>query len=216
MARKKAQPKMERPLTIFDGDKYFDVAFSTRERMALERKLEDHCGYGADSWPPESSRRRFGIGDHMGFERDILHPAEEVVWPVFVEQGYTYEQDYPRLRSYALIHICRELGIDYRSFAKNMPKLSIAGFIEHAKRSCPEFRVPRNKVEQAIQEHKLRAVWSDWMEVECERTGCTCDSHWLCNDRFEHCDYAAIMKCIAEFNQTRPKLAPPKLVWSQD
>lgn len=216
-ATQTAHPRNRAPaLTIWDGEKYFDAAFNTKERMALERKLADHCGYGADSWPPESSRRRLGISDHMGFEHDILHPAEEVVWPVFIQQGFTYEQDYPRLRSYALIHISREIGFDYHGFAKNAPKLPIDGFISHAKHCCPGFKSPRNRIERTIQEHKLKAIWSDWREVECERTGCAFESHWLCGDRFVEPDFAAIIAEIAAHNATRPKYAPPRLVFSRE
>jgi hypothetical protein len=197
---KKIRPgKITKKPTIWDGDRYFDATFTANEFEALRRKLMDVCGYD----------------NYISFEYDIFRPAEEAVWPVFKAQGLDYERDNSKLCDYALIYICKQLGVEYRSFAANAPKLPIDGFIERAKRLFPEFRHPRNAIELKIQEHKLHGAWVDWQDEECRRTGCTCESHWLCSDRFVDCDYAAILRQIAEYNQDRPKFAPPKLVYSR-
>jgi len=117
-----------------------------------------------------------------------------------------YHCDEDRLCDYALIHICRQLQVDYKSFAKNLPKLPIDGFIASAKLAFPEFRRPRNKVEFKIQEHKLHLLWCDWHGEECARTGCKNEHHWLCSDRFAKRDYPAILQEIAAHNERRPKL----------
>lgn len=202
MAKRKVTREATRPPTIWDGEKYFDATFTALERRALRDKLIDVCGYGA--------------GNYCGFERAIEGPAQDTVWPVFVAEGFEYERDHARLCDYALIHVCRELGIDYKSFAANVPKLSIAGFIECAKRAFPDFKRPRNKIEATIQEHKLHLLWCDWHEEECARTGCTCKHHWLCGDRFAMRDYPAILEQVAAHNRTRPRFAPLKLVHSRD
>jgi hypothetical protein len=204
MARKKAAQVTSRPLTTADGVKYFDATFTAKERETLRRKLMDLCGY------------RSRPAGHICFERDILQPAEDLVWPAFVGAGLTYDADRDRLDDYTLIHICRELEFDYKAFAANTPKLPIDGFVECAKRAFPEFKHPRNVIETKIQEHKLHALWCDWSGDECVRTGCTCESHWLCSDRFVKPDYSKIIGQIAEHNETRPKFAPPKLVYSRD
>jgi len=209
MARKKVARPVSKPPTIWDGDRYFDARFTNKEFINLRAKLMEVCGYG-----PRSDRH--GGGNYMGFEVDIYRPAEDVIWPAFKAQGLDHRRDHSRLCDYTIIHVCRELGFDYHAFAANAPKLSIDGFIAHAKRAFPEFKQPRKQIERAIQEHKLHAAWIDWMDAECSRTGCACESHWLCHDRFVDRDYPAILKEIAAYNETRPKYAPPKLVYSRD
>jgi hypothetical protein len=207
IAKKKVTRKVTRPPTIWDGDRYFDATFTAKERLVLQHKLVDICGYGANE------RRRSNL---IGFDYEIFRPAQDAIWAAFRAQGLEYERDHARLCDWTYIHICRELGFDYRGFAANVPKLPIDGFIECAKRCFPEFKSARNKIERTIQEHKLHAAWTDWMDEECVRTGCTCDSHWLCSDRFVDRDYPAILEQIAAYNETRPKFAPPKLVYSRD
>lgn len=207
-AADKRRRKVSKPLTIWDGDKYFDAKFTENERGDLRDRLMDVCGYGkADGL----------IGrNFMGFEYDIERPAQDVVWPAFCAQGLTYERDHGRLSDYALIHICRELQIEYKTFARNAPKLPIDGFIECAKRSFPEFKRPRNKIEAKIQHHKLYALWVDWLDEECPRLGCSCEHHWQCHDRFVERDHRQIIAAIAAYNETRPKLPALKMVYSRD
>lgn len=206
MARKSIQKATQaHPLTIRDGRKYFDAKFTGEERDALRKRLMEICGYG-----PETDCSSIKVHDYLGFEHDILRPAEEEIWPAFRAQGLDYHRDGGRFCDYALIHICRQLEIDYKAFAKNEPELSIEGFIAFAKRAFPEFRRPRNKIEFKIQEHKLHLLWCDWHSEECARTGCTKTGHWLCLDRFANRDYAAILKQIAKHNETRPRLIAGK------
>lgn len=208
MTSKRRRKKANEPLSMWDADQYFDATFTEKERSVLRRRLMQVCGYG-----PETCS--FG-GNFVGFDYDIERPAQDSIAAVFTAQGLCYRRDYARFADYGLIHICRELGIDHRSYAANVPKRSIDKFVEFAKRSFPEFKRPRNKIERKIQEHKLHAAWCDWSKEECPRTGCTSDDHWLCSDRFVDRDYAAIIEQVAVYNETRPKFAPPKLVYSRD
>ncbi len=208
MAKRTVPRRTKRALTVWDGDKYFDATFTSKERSELRDKLMDICGYG--------STPRIPFGNFTGFEFEIERPAEDVVWPVFTRQGLTYDRNRDKLSDYALIHICRELGVDYHAFAAYVPRLPIEGFIAYAKRCFPDFKIARNKIERTIQEHKLHLAWVDWMPDECTRNGCEADSHWLCHDRFEERDYPTILLEIAKHNETRPKFAPPKLVYSAD
>jgi len=199
--------KMPTPVTMWDGPKYFDAVFTDEERIQLREKLMDVCGFGA---------RRNGYRNYVGFEHDIEYPAQDEVWKAFCSFGFTYEKDSDKLRDYALIHVCRQLEIDYKQFAKNAPKLSIDGFIASAKMAFPDFKRPRNKVELKIQEHKLHQLWCDWQDDECVRTKCVKESHWLCSDRYAARDYDAILGEIARYNMGRPKFEPLRLVHSRD
>jgi len=198
----KPTARKPRALTIWDGAKYFDAEFTNVERSALREKVMDTCGYGEDS----RLRRR----NYLGFEHDIERPAEDQIWPAFCAAGFDYDRNRGKLHDYALIHICRQLEIDYKRFAQNVPKLPIDGFIAMAKKAFPEFKRPRNNIERKIQEHKLHGLWCDWHDLECQRTGCNCDSHWLCHDRFAQRDFEGIIDEIAKHNETRPKLVVVK------
>ncbi len=200
MAKRKTSPKKERPATKWDGEKYFDATFSAEERRALQDRLMDICGYGPDP---------SGRGHYLAFEHNIFRPAQDEIWAPFQVAGLDYNRDHARLCDYTLIHLCRDLQVDYKSFAKNVPKLPIDAFIECAKRAFPEFQKPRNNTERRIQEHRLHMLWCDWRDEEIERTGCCGNqgNHWLCcSDRFVDPDYPAILEQIAKYNETRPKL----------
>jgi hypothetical protein len=196
-AKKSTRTKTSHPLTVWDGDKYFDARFNDEERQILRKKLMVVCGYG---------NSRLGIPDRLGFEFDIERPARREVRPALLASGLDCDRQEGRFMDCALIHISRQLEIDYKSFAKNVPKLPIDGFISSAKRAFPEFMKPRNNLEFKIQEHKLHVLWCDWHDEECVRTGCTKESHWLCSDRFVERDYEAILDEVAKYNKTRPKL----------
>lgn len=156
----------ERPLTIWDREKYFDATFTSDERSILREKLMNVCGYDAD----------FGL---IAFEYDIERPAEKEVWPVFIAEGLTLERDQDVLETYALIHVARQLRIDYKGYAKNLPKRPIDGFVRLAKETFREFTRPRNTIELKIHQRKLWGLWCEWREMENERTGCGIDSDFF-------------------------------------
>jgi len=207
--RKPRKPKVERPPTIWDHSKYFDATFTSVERAALRDRLVIVCGY-------EKPGDRKYIG-RLAWENQIFEPAQDEIWPALRAAGLDADRDlYGRIADCTLIHLCRQLEVDYKSFAQNVPKLPIAEFVSAAKSAFPDFRQPRNNVERRIQEHKLHVLWCDWHKEACPRTGCERESHWLCDDRFEERNYPAILKQIAAYNEIRPKYAPLRLVHSRD
>jgi hypothetical protein len=205
--RKPRKTKAVRPLTIWDYEKYFDATFTAAERKALEDRLVIVCGFRKNDDEHASICA-------MAWDHQIFRPAQEEIWPALRAAGLDPNRDlYERIADCTLIHLCRQLEIDYKSFAHNVPKLPIAGFIAAAKSAFPEFRRPRNNTERRIQEHKLHGLWCDWHVEACPRTGCRNESHWLCDDRFAERDYPAILEEVARYNETRPKM---QLVYSRD
>jgi hypothetical protein len=177
-------------LTIWDGPKFFDAEFTMIERQALRQRLVRVCGM-------DDAR--------LNFEYEIERPKENELWGVAKRFGVA-DLYHPSFRDWVLIAIAKDVGVDYKNFSKNVPKLPIDDFIECAKRFFPDFSMAANTTQKAIQVNQLRALWSDWKNRECERTGCGQDSHWLCSDRYMPHDEVTVLAIVAESNSKRESL----------
>jgi hypothetical protein len=105
------------------------------------------------------------------------------------------------------IHMCRELEIDYKSFAKNVPKLPIEPFYQFVASRFPRFRPTSNKMRLDVQQHHMHLAFIDWIDAECERIACPKSYHGLgCEDRYEKPDYTAAVQRVWKHNASRPKL----------
>jgi hypothetical protein len=96
------------------------------------------------------------------------------------------------------VHLCNELGIDYKSFEHNVKKLRIDGFIECVKTRIRELPRARSDVQRNVQYRRLRILWLRWVEGECERTDCEWDSHGACEEKYLSPDLSAIAEQLAD------------------
>jgi len=175
--------------TIYDGDKYFDAKFTSDECLALGSRIMDECGINNDF-------------QGRGW---LMTTIMEAGWELDRKLGMSYGS---RPHEWAYIHICRQLEIDYHSFAKNEPKLPIDAFYRVVERKFPQFKPAKNRMQLDVQTHHIHMAFLDWVESACPATGCQKSEHWLwgCSDRFEKPDYDAVVKRIWEHNAARPKL----------
>jgi len=182
--KKRGAPK-SRPLTIYDAERYFDAEFTHDEEMELRRRIMDECGI-----PNDFQGRAWMMVTEMQTRNEICRALGSCP-----PDG-------------AYIHICRQLEIDYKAFAKNEPKLPIEPFYQFVERQFPRFRPAKNKMQLEVQTHHIQGAFSEWLESACPASGCKKSEHWLwgCSDRFERVDYKAAATRIWERNAARPKL----------
>ena len=193
---KRRVARLPKQLTVYDKEKYFDAKFTANEREQLREKIFDVVG-------EDDAFRRFCF--FRSVENEVIKFMGSMGWG-------KYEQ----LQDFVLIKVCRDLEIEYKSFAKNEPKLPIAGFIELSKRTFTDFRAARNSTTRTLQGNKLWSLFCDWRDRECHRTGCKREDHWLCRDRFERPDLEAIAASIADNNATRSQMLDDALISKND
>lgn len=180
-----------RPLTIYDGDKYFDASFSSDEFKELRDLIQAEIGLG-DVFM--SIRKTF----------DLIDKADKKISRAL--------NIYPVPDSWSYIHVCKELEIDYKSLAKNVPKLPIEPFYAFVETQFPHFKFARNDSQKAIQDAHIQCAFVDWIDSVCPRNGCKKSSHgWGCWDRYEDVDYIVARMRICYFNDTRPRFAAAPL-----
>ena len=196
--RKKRAPP--RPLTIYDGEKYFDAKFSAEEREQIRERIADECG------PPME-----GIYGYIGINRahDLLRDAETEIMNAL--------NVYPVPSDWKHIHVCRQLEIDYKSFARNIPKLPIEPFYRFVEPLFPHFKPARNAMQLKVQTGQIHHAFVDWIDEVCPQIGCAKSSHgWTCWDRFEKASYEVAAERICAHNLRRTKFTPLRLVSSRD
>lgn len=181
MARKRVTPK---PTTACSASQrireYFDVELTNEEQQQVTQCILKATGM---TWNYFSV---FGIESaQQDVERELGISRYEVT------------------HSQALIYTCKQLGIEYRKYAKNLPKRSIAEFVELAKLKFPHFVSPRSEIVRSAQTQPLHLAWIDWVDEQC---ACGAERHWLCFDRFEVMDYDSVIAVIVESNEQRKKL----------
>ncbi len=176
-----------RPPTIYDGDKYFDAKFTQDELWELDRRILAECGFENDR---EGSTWLYMQWITLGSEL-----------------GRKLGSGYMVSREWVTIHMCRELEIDYKSFAKNVPKLSIEPFYAFVERQFPRLKPTDNKLRLDVQKHHMHLAFIDWIDAECQRIACPKSYHGLgCEDRYEKPDYLTALQRIWKHNAARPKL----------
>ena len=119
MSKKRARTKP--PLNMYDGPKYFDAKFTSEEREQLLDQIVEVSGI-----------------DFQNYFFTLQRPTEKEICRVLDAIGWGKLED---LYDYVLIKLCRDLEIDYKSFAKNEPKLPLDRFIAFAKREFPKSRM---------------------------------------------------------------------------
>lgn len=192
----KRTARRERPLTIHDGERYFDARFSEEEREELRERIVQECGF---------AERRSGF-----WQMDkLLRDAETEIMHAL--------NLYPVPGDWTHIHVCRQLEIDYKSFAKNVPKLPIEPFYKFVESRFPHFKPAKNKMQRDVQKQHIHLAFIDWIDSMCPENGCKRSHHgFSCWDRFEKADYLVAAMRIWEFNAKRPKfkVSPLRLVHS--
>jgi hypothetical protein len=176
--------------------RYYGIEFVGDETRALYRAIKDATGLNYVFNLMDVSMREFGKAHGVPFSE-------------------TYVDD-------ALIFCCIQLGIDYKAFPHNTPKLSIDGFLKLAKERFPEWRVAENAIQLSVQRQKLWDLWTAWIDSTCD---CGYDSHISCHTRYERVDMEQLAKDIGSANAkrvTRLKKSDPaafaglRLVHSRD
>lgn len=174
-------------LTIYDVDEYFDAKFTSDELQELDEHILAECGFANDfhgrAWLfCEKIKLRRELEAKLGLRGGV--PGEWIT-----------------------IHMCRELEIDYKSFAKNTPKLPIEPFYRFIESRFPQFKPTNNKLRLDVQKCHLRAAYIDWVELECRRTACPKSYHGSgCEDRYEEPDYLTAVQRVWRRNAARLKL----------
>jgi hypothetical protein len=102
--------------------------------------------------------------------------------------------------------MANELGIDWRRFPHNVPKLPIGGFMTVARKALGSFKLPENETRWRIVEKKLRRAWDRWIEENCIRTNCPEFRHWQCDRAYENPNFWGIAKALDAQQQDGNKL----------
>ena len=194
--RAAAKSSATRPPTIYDREKYFDVKLSQNECSEIQNRIIAEMGL-----------KRPSAGISRTF--DLLHAAETEIMNAL--------NMYPVPWDWQHIHVCRQLEIDYKSFAKNVPKLPIEPFYRFVEPLFPHFKAAKNKMQLSIQTQHAHLAFIDWIDQVCPENGCKKSSHgYGCWDTFEKVDYEQAAKRICAHNAARPKFTPLRLVHSRD
>lgn len=184
MAKRKAAieraPDMRR-----EHAKFFDATFTSEERSTLRSRIIELTG----------------LKDYCIADFKLFRPIEREIGNAI---GWSVTREV--LEDYVLIKISRDLEIDYKSFARNKPKLPIDTFLQLAKAKFPEFKKAKSTTVRIVQRDRLWMLWTDWIDLECERRGCENERHWMCTDKFVAHDLDDIADDIAAYNATRPRL----------
>ena len=181
-------------LTIYDRESYFDATFSVDERREIRNRIILECGF-SDSF--------HGITKAF----DLLRRAETEIMKAL--------NMYPVPSDWEHIHVCRQLEIDYKSFAKNVPKLPIEPFYQFVEPLFSHFKPAKNAMQLEVQTQHIHLAFIDWIDFTCPKHGCTKDDHGFgCWDRFEKSDYERAARRICAHNGRRKKFQPLRLVHS--
>jgi len=176
--------------TIYDGEKYFDAKFSEAERRKL--KYEIAVAYGCEQF----------MGVYFLWQRTNDELCRAL-------HNWNLPEDW------AYIHICRQLEIDYRAFAKNVPKLPIEPFYRFVESRFKGFKPAKNKLQLDIQTRQIHGAFDEWIKTQCESTGCAEPYHdSVCRDRYERLNCETAAKRIWEYNRTHVAYPALKLVHS--
>lgn len=176
-----------RPLTIYDGEKYFDAKFTHDELLELDNRILAECGYENDYQ---------GRGFLLYQRLNVAH-----------ELGRKLGLGGMAPLDWVSIHMCRELEIDYKSFAKNVPKLPIEPFYRFVASRFPRLKPTSNELRLDVQRHHMHLAFIDWIDGECQRIACPKSYHGLgCEDRYEKPDYSIALQRVWKHNAARPKL----------
>ena len=197
-ARKTRKPKIARPLTIYDREKYFDATFSAIERDQIRQRIAMECG--------------FEPGHLLSITKpfDLIRDAETEIMNAL--------NMYPVPDDWLHIHVCRQLEIDYKSFAKNVPKLPIEPFYKFVEPLFPHFKAAKNAMQLDIQTHHMHLAFIDWVNETCGKHGCKRSHHsFACWDRFEKRSYEEAVRRVCAHNERREKFtnSPLRLVHSR-
>jgi hypothetical protein len=187
-----------RPLTILDRDKYFDVTLSDEECEMIREKIMRESGFG-----------RSFIRITKCF--DLLRDAETEIMEAL--------NMYPVPWGWQHIHVCKQLEIDYKSFARNIPKLPIEPFYAFVEPLFPHFRPAKNKMQLSIQTQHVHLAFIDWIDEACPKHGCQKEHHsFACWDRFETASYEEAARRICAHNARREKFtsSPLRIVHSRN
>jgi len=189
--RGKRKVAMSRPPTIYDGDKYFDAKFTADELRELDERILAECGFEAD----EDHR-----DGHSWLYAQWITLGADLGLKLGLRGGMAS-------REWVTIHMCRELEIDYKSFAKNVPKLPIEPFYAFVEKQFPRLKPTDNEMRLDVQKHHMHLAFIDWIDAECQRIACPKSYHGLgCEDRYEKPDYLTALQRIWKHNAARPKL----------
>jgi hypothetical protein len=105
------------------------------------------------------------------------------------------------------VHLCTELGIDYRKFEHNVPKLPIDDFVSLAMRRFASLALSTNETQCALQGRRWTNLWHQWVRQDCRRAGCDEDSHYDCAHRnYVRPDFWDLAKQLESARQTKAKL----------
>lgn len=104
------------------------------------------------------------------------------------------------------VHLANELGIDWRRFEHNKPKLPIDDFLNVASKTLSTFEMPANETRWRIQQKKLRAAWDGWVEQNCSERNCPEHSHYQCEQAYGEPNYWAIAKTVYDHRRETQKL----------
>lgn len=173
--------------TIYDGEKYFDAKFTEDELWELDERILAECGFVDDERAGRSWLycQWITLGGEIGRKLGMGMVSREWV----------------------TIHMCRELEIDYKSFAKNVPKLPLEPFYRCIESRFPHFKPTNSKVRLDAQKQCLHLAFIDWIDAECARIACPKSYHGLgCEDRYEKPDYVTAVQRVWKHNAARPKL----------
>jgi hypothetical protein len=166
---------------MLNTEGYFDAKFNDAERMLLRVRILVATGISP-----------------LAFADDVLEPAEQEIRAAL---GYWPAPE--RLRDWRLIHAAKQLGIDYKSFALNEPKLPLDDFIAAAQRALPDLLPGNGTLAKSVNGHRVWCAFVDWVNANCP---CGNERHTFCRDRFEPVDRHLIAAKIQKYNETRPKL----------
>lgn len=188
----------DRPFTMRDPDRYFDATFSAEERQEIMERITAEC-----SLPGRDGARFAEISQAF----DLLRDAETEIMNAL--------HLYPVPDDWAYIHVCRQLEIDYKSFAKYVPKAPIEPFYLFVAPLFPHFKPAVNAMQLSIQTRHVHLAFVDWIDQACPDHGCMKTSHGsTCWDRFEKADYETAAQRVWAHNERRKKFTPLHLVKS--
>ena len=185
-AKGKRKVTKAQPLTIYDGDKYFDAKFTFDEMRKLRDRIVVEAGFDdKDEGRSWLSTHLILLSSDLGARLGIGRASHEM----------------------AVIHMCRELEIDYKSFAENAPKLPIEPFYQFVASRFPRLKPTSNEMRLDVQQHHMHLAFIDWIDAECEKIACPKSYHGLgCEDRYEEPDYMTAVQRVWKYNAARPKL----------
>jgi hypothetical protein len=181
MAKRKVAAERE-PDMHREPQEYFDVTFTGEEYDMLRDRIIEVSGVAHDRW-----------------FWDLEEPTKHELFSKLVSWGRCKS-----IYECVIIKLARDLGIDHRTFAKNVPKLPIDSFVDLATKTFTDFVPARNSTISKLQVNRLQDLFNDWLNIECPRKrGCKKSEHAWCHDHFVEPMMHTIMTDVAAANQKR-------------